>query len=78
MKAVTVRDLRNNSAAVLARVGQGETLTVTKDGTPVAAVTPLPRLPLNAEQLVERFKQLPPIDAAELRRDIDEILDPSL
>ncbi|MFC7766238.1 type II toxin-antitoxin system Phd/YefM family antitoxin [Leucobacter soli] len=34
MKAVTVRDLRNNSAAVLARVGQGETLTVTKDGTP--------------------------------------------
>ncbi|CAG7618688.1 hypothetical protein LEUCIP111803_02225 [Leucobacter soli] len=73
-----MRDLRNNSAAVLARVGQGETLTVTKDGTPVAAVTPLPRLPLNAEQLVERFKQLPPIDAAELRRDIDEILDPSL
>ena len=78
MKAVTVRDLRNNSAAVLARVGQGETLTVTKDGAPVAAVTPLPRLPLNAEQLVERFKRLPPIDATELRRDIDEILDPSL
>lgn len=78
MKAVTVRDLRNNSAAVLARVGQGETLTVTKDGTPVAAVTPLPRLPVNAEQLVERFKRLPPIDAAELRRDVDEILDPSL
>lgn len=73
-----MRDLRNNSAAVLARVGQGETLTVTKDGTPVAAVTPLPRLPVNAEQLVERFKRLPPIDAAELRRDVDEILDPSL
>lgn len=78
MSAVTVRDLRNRSAELLARVAHGERVTVTKDGTPVAQVIPLPRLPLNAEQLVERFKRLPPVDGARLRHDIDEILDPSL
>lgn len=78
MSAVTVRDLRNRSAEMLARVAHGERVTVTRDGTPVAQVIPLPRPPLNAEQLVERFKRLPPVDGARLRRDIDEILDPSL
>jgi len=78
MGAVTVRDLRNRSAEMLARVAQGERVTVTRDGAPVAQVIPLPRLPLNAEQLVERFKRLPPIDAERMRRDIDEVLDPSL
>lgn len=37
------------------RVAEGETLTVTKDGEPVALVAPLPRHPLNATQLVELF-----------------------
>ncbi|XPP26697.1 MAG: type II toxin-antitoxin system Phd/YefM family antitoxin [Leucobacter sp.] len=78
MATVTVRELRNDSARVLARVAHGERLTVTKDGDPVAAVIPLPRKPLNAEQLVERFTQAPRINAARLRGDIDEILDQTL
>lgn len=36
------------------------------------------RKPLNAEELVERFKQLPRIDAGRLRRELDEILDQTL
>lgn len=78
MSAVTVRDLRNNSASMLTRVAQGESLTITKDGAPVASVIPLPRTPLNAEQLVERFKNLPAVDGKRLREDLDEILDQSL
>ncbi|QIK63712.1 type II toxin-antitoxin system prevent-host-death family antitoxin [Leucobacter viscericola] len=78
MSAVTVRDLRNNSASMLSRVAQGESLTITKDGEPVASVVPLPRAPLNAEQLVQRFKNLPRVDGKRLRADIDAIVDQSL
>ncbi len=78
MDSVTVRDLRNRSADVLARVARGESLTVTKDGDPVAAVVPLPRRPLHVSQLIARRRVLPRIDPAALRRDIDEVLDQSL
>ncbi|MFV0434667.1 MAG: type II toxin-antitoxin system prevent-host-death family antitoxin [Leucobacter sp.] len=54
MSTVTVRDLRNRSADMLARVAQGEHVTVTKDGTPVAQVIPLPRKPLNAATALSR------------------------
>jgi antitoxin (DNA-binding transcriptional repressor) of toxin-antitoxin stability system len=36
MDEVTVRDLRNRGGNVLDRVARGETLTVTRDGRPVA------------------------------------------
>lgn len=75
---MSVRDLRNNSAAVLARVAHGETLTVTKDGEPVAQVVPLPRRNLGKHELVSRWRHVPLVDAAELRADIDELLDASL
>jgi len=38
MSTVPIRDLRNNSADVMARVARGESLTVTRDGAPVATV----------------------------------------
>ena len=41
--SVPVRDLRNNSAALLARVARGESVVVTRDGEAVAAVVPLRR-----------------------------------
>lgn len=78
MDTITVRELRNNGAAVLARVARGETLTVTRDGDPVATVAPLPRRALSAQQLIARRAALPTIDAAGLRRDLDMLLDPDL
>lgn len=78
MGTVTVRDLRNHSADLLARVAHGERVTVTKDGTPVAEVVPLRRTALNAEELVARFRHLPPVDGTQLRSDIDDLIDPSL
>lgn len=75
---MTVRDLRNRSADVLARVARGESLTVTRDGEPVAAVVPLPRRPRGAAELVERWSALPQVDAAALKADVDTVLDPSL
>ena len=78
MSSVPVRDLRNHSAEVLARVLRGESLTVTRDGEPVAAIIPLPRREVGIAQLIERRRTLPPVDAARLRADVDELLDSEL
>lgn len=78
MSDVTIRDLRNRSADVLRRVTHGESLTVTRDGEPVASVVPLPRKPLSVEELISRRRSLPRVDAAELKADIDELIDPAL
>ena len=78
MSTVPVRDLRNHSADVLARVTQGESLTVTRDGEPVATISPLPRRQVGVAQLIERRRTLPVVDAAALRVDLDELLDSAL
>lgn len=76
--SVPVRDLRNRSAAVLARVARGERVVVTKDGDPVAAVVPIPRQPLTASELIARRQHLPKVDAQSMRDDLDALLDASL
>jgi prevent-host-death family protein len=78
MSTVPVRDLRNHSADVLARVIQGESLTVTRDGEPVATISPLPRRQVGVAQLIEHRRTLPVVDAAALRTDLDELLDSAL
>lgn len=78
MAEVAVRDLRNHGGEILNRVASGETLTVTRDGDPVAELRPLPKRPLQAGRLLERWRALPPVDPAKLRADIDELLDPAL
>lgn len=78
METVTVRDLRNKGAEVLRRATRGETLTVTRDGEPVAVLGPLPRPAASASELVTRRRHLPRVDPARLRGDLDAILDPSL
>jgi prevent-host-death family protein len=75
MGEVTVRDLRNRGADVLERVGRGETLTVTRDGRPVAELRPLARAGIAAAVLLERWRRLPPVDPSRLRADLDELLE---
>jgi prevent-host-death family protein len=78
MAEVTVRELRNHGGRVLDRVQAGETLTVTRDGRPVAELRPLRKPPLDAATLVSHWRRLPPMDPESLRRDLDSIIDPSL
>jgi prevent-host-death family protein len=77
MAEVSIRDLRNHGGEVVDRAAAGEPITITRAGKPVAELRPV-RQPLSAEALVERFKQLPPIDLDELRADLDAIIDPRL
>jgi len=78
MDEVTVRDLRNRGADVLERVVRGETLTVTRDGRPVAELRPLGRRPVRASALLRRWRRLPAVDPGQLRRDIDAVMDAGL
>ena len=78
MAEINVRQLRNHGADVLERVVKGETLTVTRAGQPVAELRPLPRKPVGATTLLARWTRLPVVDPGALRRDLDEVLDPSL
>ena len=78
MAEVSIRELRNHGGDVIDRVQAGERITITRDGRPVAELRPLPRRPLNAEELLARWRLLPPMDPNRLRADIDEIIDPRL
>ncbi|MDA8298199.1 MAG: type II toxin-antitoxin system prevent-host-death family antitoxin [Actinomycetota bacterium] len=78
MGAVTIRELRNNGGEVVDRVEHGETVTVTRDGKPVAELRPLPPHPLSAEVLLRRWRRLPHVDPAALPEDLGAVLDSRL
>ena len=75
MQEVSVRELRNHGGQILDRVEGGECLTITRDGTPVALLSPLPAPRLSAAALLERWKNVPVIDGHQLRGDIAKIMD---
>ena len=72
----TVRDLRNHGGDVLDRVAAGERVVVTRDGRPVAELTAIRSAHLGGTALLARWRHLPRVDAAGLRRDLDDLLDP--
>ena len=78
MDSVSLRDLRNHGGRVLQRVADGETLTVTMDGQPIAELRPVPGRATPAATLLMRWRHLPPVDARQLRADLDRVLDASL
>jgi prevent-host-death family protein len=75
MSEVSIRDLRNRGGEVVDRASRGESITITRAGKPVAELRPVRSPGLAAEALVERWRNLPPVDPGRLRRDIDELLD---
>jgi prevent-host-death family protein len=78
MDNVSVRELRNNGGRVLQRVADGETLTVTMDGQPIAELRPVTGRAVPAAVLLRRWRELPAIDAQQFRADLDGVLDVSL
>jgi prevent-host-death family protein len=78
MAEVTIRELRNHGGDVVDRVAAGERVIVTRSGRPVAELRPVRAGQLNAAALLRRWRRLPPLDPAALRRDIDATLDSGL
>jgi prevent-host-death family protein len=78
-RMITQRELRNDSAAVLREVQSGQTLVVTRNGTPVAEIRPLPpRRFVPREVIAEAARRAPRVDFARLRADLDAVADPAL
>lgn len=78
MDTVTIRELRNHGGDVVGRVEAGEHITVTRDGRPVAELRPLRSRGVRTAALLGRWRRLPAVDPAALRRDVDTLIDQTL
>jgi prevent-host-death family protein len=78
-RAITQRELRNDSGAILREVQAGQTIIVTRNGVPVAELRPVPpRRFVPRAVIAEAAKRAPRIDAARLRADLDAVVDQSI
>lgn len=78
-RTVSQRELRNDAAAVLRDVQGGETLIVTRNGTPVAELRPVPpRRFVPRAVIADAARSAPRVDAARFRSDIDEWVEQSV
>jgi len=76
---ITQRELRNDSAAVLREVQAGRTLIVTRNGTPVAEIRPVPpRRFVPRSTLADAARRAPRVDRAAFRADLDAVVDQSV
>ena len=73
-----MRDLRNHGREVIDRVTNGESLTVTRLGRPVAELRPMPKPAPDASALLARWKHLPHVEGRDIQRDLDETIDAAL
>lgn len=78
-RMINQRELRNQSAAVLRDVEAGETVVVTRNGTPVAELRPIrARSFVPRATLMQAAARAPRIDAAQFRADLDAVIDQRL
>jgi prevent-host-death family protein len=77
-REITQRELRNDSGKIMRELDDGESFIVTRRGVPVGELTPLRRHRfVPAETAVALFGPAPAVDYGHLRRDLDQIADPS-
>jgi prevent-host-death family protein len=73
---ITQRHLRNQSGEVMRALDAGESFLVTRNGVPVAELTPVRRRRfVQADAALAAFAHAPPIDAARFRADVDRLVD---
>jgi prevent-host-death family protein len=71
-REITQRELRNNSGEIMRQLDQGESFVVTRNGVPVAELSPLRRHRfVGAEAAVAAFRGAPRVDLGRLRADLD-------
>ena len=78
MADVSIRELRNHGGDVVDRAARGEEIIITRAGKAVAELRAVPGMPLPAETLLARWRGLPAVDSAALRRDVDSVVDSTL
>ncbi|MGH8199124.1 MAG: type II toxin-antitoxin system Phd/YefM family antitoxin [Steroidobacteraceae bacterium] len=75
-RIITQRELRNQSAAVLREVEAGQTVVVTRNGTPVAELRPIrPRRFVPRATIADAAAHASRIDAGRFWADLDAVID---
>jgi prevent-host-death family protein len=74
-KAITQRELRNDSGEIMRALDRGEDFIVTRNGIPVGELRPVRRRFVDRAVILEAFGGAAPIDPARFRTDVDAILD---
>ena len=78
-RTISQRDLRNDSGAILREVQAGHTITVTRNGVPVAELRAVPRRRFVLRAVIaEAARRAPRVDADRLRADLDAVVDQSV
>lgn len=78
-RAITQRELRNDSGAVLREVQAGYAVVVTRNGTPVAELRPIaPKRFVPRPVIAAAASTMPRLDPARFRRDVDRGVDQSV
>ncbi len=73
---ITQRELRNDSGEVMRAVDGGASFVVTRNGVPVADLTPVRRRHfVPAAAVMAAFEHAPPVDLARFRADVDAAID---
>lgn len=77
-RTISQRELRNRSADILRDVQAGQTVIVTRNGTPVAELRPIqPRRFVSRSTIAAGAERAPRIDAGRFRADLDAAVDQS-
>lgn len=78
-KTITQRELRNDSGRVLRDVQAGMTMIITRNGTAVAELRPVPpRQFVPRSVIADAAHRAPRIDASRFRADVDAVVDQSV
>lgn len=73
-REITQRELRNQSGAIMRAMERGESFTISRNGTPIGRLTPLPRrIFVPREEVMTAFATGPVPDVERFRTDIDAI-----
>ena|SRR5262245_57123877 len=73
---ITRRELRNESGRIMRALDRGRSFVITRNGVPVGELIPLrQRMFVAAEAAVAAFRGAPPVDLAQLRKDLDAAVD---
>ena len=78
-KEVPMADLHKKSAKIIRQVEAGNTVTITRNGQPVAELLPAEKYKPRAQEIWEQWSKDPlNIDYDEFREDVDRGIDVSL
>lgn len=75
-REVSQRELRNESGKIMRALDRGESFVVTRNGVPVAELTPIRRRRfVPTEAAIAAFKGAPRVDFKRFREDVDRFVD---